>query len=142
MDTFLSRLYAALIGAVIVGIGVLGFVNYLTPGGQLFGLLQVNAIHNGIHIVSGLVGLVLAFYRQGRYALGYMLGIGFAYGLVTLIGFAINGDFFDLAYFNLADNLVHAAIALSGLTLSMVVIVTRGDRETFATPLTPPGQSR
>jgi hypothetical protein len=52
------RTAAKLFGAVLVLVGILGFVpGITTDDGHLLGIFHVNAIHNIIHLASGAVAL-------------------------------------------------------------------------------------
>ena len=53
-------------GIVLTAVGILGFVPGLTSAdGLLLGIFQVDAVHNIIHIVTGLVGIYVAM--SGNY---------------------------------------------------------------------------
>jgi hypothetical protein len=93
------------LGIVLVLIGVAG---YFTDGMLL--VFQVDAIHNAIHLLSGVVaiGAVMA---GTSYARLYLIAFGVVYGLVAVLGFA-TGNIVGIFSVNEADNYLHAAIAL------------------------------
>jgi hypothetical protein len=93
------------LGIVLVLVGIAG---YLTDGILL--VFQVDAVHNAVHLLSGIVGIVAAL-SGTSYARLYLIAFGVVYGLVTVIGFA-TGDILGLFSVNEADNYLHAAIAL------------------------------
>lgn len=111
---------AMVFGVVFLLIGVLGFVpGITTEEGLLLGIFQVSAIHNIIHILSGVAALAGAMSNQ--YAKLYFKVFGLVYGLVTVVGFIQGNTVLGLIDVNLADNLLHAAIAVAALSLGFGV---------------------
>ena len=58
-----AKLYAGLVGAVLVAAGLIGFLDsasFGSPGDvhAVLGVLDVNAWHNIVHIATGALGLV------------------------------------------------------------------------------------
>lgn len=106
-------------GIVFVAIGILGFVPALTPNGHLLGIFHVDAVHNIIHLASGIAALLAA--SSAAYAKLYFKVFGVVYGIVALGGFLPFLQFGDdmkllgLTYMNMADNLLHVAIAAAAL---------------------------
>jgi mono/diheme cytochrome c family protein len=122
-----ARLFAGVIGATLVTAGVVGF--FYNSGfnsnpadhDAVFGLLDVNGWHNVVHIATGLLGLIA--YTAGSYASrGYAFGIGIAYAAITIWGFIIGSgeSILGVIPINTADNLLHLAIALTGLAASQM----------------------
>lgn len=60
-----QRYFALVFGAILVGLGVLGFVPSLVTDGKLGGIFGVNAVGNVVHILTGVLGLVLGRYAGG-----------------------------------------------------------------------------
>jgi Domain of unknown function (DUF4383) len=115
-----AQLFALVIGATLVVAGIVGFFynssfavgdETLTNRDAVFGILDVNAWHNLVHIGSGAVGLAL----MGSYAGArtYALGLGVVYTVVVILGFAYgDGDaIFKLIPVNTEDNILHLLIA-------------------------------
>jgi hypothetical protein len=125
-----ARVCAGVLGTIIILVGILGFFAFATPGGFLLGVFQVNAFHNVVHIISGLIGIVAAIPHDRRYAAWYVLEMGIIYGALTVLGFTLNGDIFQLAYFNLNDNLLHAGIAVIAFLLCIFILVDRPEQFT------------
>lgn len=119
----LSRVCALVLGIIIILFGILGFFEYFTPDGFLFGVFQVDLIHNLIHIISGLIGIIAAIPNQRRYAAWYILEMGIIYGLITILGFLLNGNLFSLVIFNLNDNLLHAGITVIAFMMSIIILL-------------------
>ncbi|MDQ3630913.1 MAG: DUF4383 domain-containing protein [Actinomycetota bacterium] len=117
-----AQLYALVVGAVLVGAGILGFFynsSFATgddvPRDAVLGLLDVNAWHNVVHLSTGALGL--ATFASPAAARGYALGLGAVYLVVTIWGFAI-GDgevLLDLIPINTEDNILHLLLAVAGL---------------------------
>jgi hypothetical protein len=113
--TTLVKPVTFLFGAVLTIVGIAGF--FLAPNGMLLGLFEVNALHNVIHILSGVVGLWAASSGHA-YARMYLIVFGLVYALVTVLGFVLpGGDFFGLMRVNMYDNYLHAAIAVVTLAV-------------------------
>ena len=111
-------------GVVFIAIGLLGFVPAVTPDMHLLGIFHVDAVHNVIHLASGVVALLAA--SSARYAKLYFQVFGVVYGIVAVGGFLPFLSFGDdmkllgLTHMNLADNLLHVAIAVASLYLGFV----------------------
>jgi Domain of unknown function (DUF4383) len=117
-----AQVYALVIGATLVVVGILGFfysANFGSGDGTerdaVLGILDVNGWHNLVHIASGVVGLALVGSYDGSRA--YALGFGAIYLVLTLLGFiAGDGDeLFNLIPVNTEDNVLHLLIGLAGL---------------------------
>jgi hypothetical protein len=87
---------AALAGVVFVIVGILGFVPGITThygsmsfaghgsGARLLGVFQVSILHNLVHLLFGVVGLVLAKTADG--ARKFLIGGGAVYLALWVIG--------------------------------------------------------
>lgn len=122
----LAKTYATVLGAVLTLVGILGFVPGLAPNGNLLGIFAIDPVHNIIHILSGVVGLAVAFTAKGAYARWYALIFGVVYALVTVIGFIQGSTVLGLIHVNLADNLLHTAIALASLAVYFLTANSTG----------------
>src|SRR5688500_13457192 len=102
----MKTLYLVL-GSVLVLVGVLGFV---MPS-PLFGLFEVNMIHNVVHLLSGALTLVAATQGVGAMRLWGKL-FGLVYLVVAILGFVMpGGDLLGLMHVNMPDNVLHIALA-------------------------------
>lgn len=119
-----ARLYASLIGAVLVIAGIIGFFYEASfdtgdpiPADDVFGILAVNGWHNVVHIALGLIGLAMA--GSDSSARTYSFVFGFVYLGLALWGFleAENGFgvLIDLVPVNTEDNFLHLMLGLLGL---------------------------
>src|SRR5471032_258401 len=119
-----SQFAAALAGAVLGVVGLLGFVPGLTTHygrlglvghaswAKLFALFQTSALQNVVHLAFGIVGLILALTVDG--ARRFLLGGGIVSLLLWLLGVVGAGSWVPL---NADDNWLHLllGIALLGL---------------------------
>src|SRR5436190_24310423 len=116
-----ARLYAGLVGAVLVIAGIIGFFyssSFGSPGHveDVFGILGVNAWHNLVHIATGALGL-LAYSAGARSSRTYALGIGVVYIIVALWGFIIGSGDSILGFIpiNTEDSVLHAILGMLGI---------------------------
>jgi hypothetical protein len=117
---------AALVGVVFLLVGVLGFVPGITThygdlsfaghgsGAKLLGIFQVSILHNIVHLLFGVVGLVLAKTADG--ARTFLLGGGAVYLLLWIIGLAGAGDWIPV---NTADNWLHFGLGVGMILLGL-----------------------
>ncbi len=127
---------AKIFGFVFLAVGLLGFIpNPIVgdPGaageaqertgaaedGAIFG---TNALHNIVHLLSGLVALGAGFSSEA-YSKMYNVGFGAVYAVVTLLGFLGVGFVVDLLALNTADNVLHLLITAVLLAVGLGVAV-------------------
>lgn len=116
-----ASLYAGLIGGTLLVVGILGFfysASFGSPGevDPVFGLFDVNAWHNLIHIASGALGL-LAFRAGPRASRTYALAFGAVYIVVAIWGFIIGSgeSILGIVPINTEDNILHVVLGLLGI---------------------------
>ena len=119
-----AQLYALVFGAVLVVVGVLGFLaddGFGGLGSDVQGrdliLFEVNGWHNVVHIASGLVGLAL--WRSAAGARAFALGFGAVYLAVTAYGFVTGDHVLGLLPVNGPDNVLHLLIAVAGVAAGL-----------------------
>jgi hypothetical protein len=124
-----AQWYCLLGGASLLLAGIFGFVadsgfdtGNGVDGGSFLGF-EVNAIHNLIHLASGL--LLLAASRTRSLARTVAIGFGAVYGLVAVIGLIDGEDVLGLIPINSADNVLHVALAALGIVTGLI---SRDDR--------------
>jgi hypothetical protein len=113
-----ARLYATLVGGTLLIAGIIGFfysASFGSPGevDAVFGILDVNAWHNIVHILTGALGLLVAGYAAREYA----LGLGVVYLVVAAWGFIIGSGDSILGFIpvNTEDNVLHLILGLLGV---------------------------
>jgi hypothetical protein len=132
--------YCLATGAVLLLVGVLGFLADASfdtgvstdtdrlgnADGQLQGDgflgFEVNAWHNIVHLLSGLV-LLAAFRRRGP-AKAVAIGFGVVYGIVAIIGLIDGNDVLGIIPINGPDNVLHIALSVLGIVAGLL---SRGD---------------
>lgn len=135
---------ALLVGLGFVAAGVAGFVPGLTThygdlsfaghgsDAKLFGVFQVSVLHNLVHLLLGVAGVVLS--RTRDTARAYLVGGGLVYLVVFVYGVVISqhsgANFIPV---NTADNVLHAALGGSMVVMGLLPeSVGPGATETLA----------
>lgn len=122
------------VGAMFLLVGVLGFVPGITTNtddlmmaghhseAMLLGLFQVSVLHNVVHLLFGVAGLVLA--RSAATARAFLIYGGAIYFVLWIYGLVVPHD--SAANFvplNSADNWLHLLLAIGMVGLG--VLLTR-----------------
>jgi len=120
------------VAAVFLLVGVLGFIPGITTdysdmtfaghdsGAQLLGVFGVSILHNVVHLLFGVAGLVLA--RSWSGARAFLVGGGAVYLVLWLYGLLI--DQHSSANFvpvDDADNWLHLALGLGMVALGLLL---------------------
>jgi len=119
-----AQWYCLLAGLSLLLAGIFGFISDSSfdtgdgVQGDLFLGFEVNAIHNLVHVASGLVLLAASPRRASARAVA--LGFGLVYGLVAIIGLIDGEDVLGLLPINSADNLLHIALAALGIVTGLI----------------------
>ena len=129
------QLGAAGFGVVFLLVGIAGFIpgvtsHYMHLGfagressARLVGIFQVSVLHNVVHLLFGVAGLLFSStpLRAKNYLFygGILYGVLFFYGIVTTYGSPAN-----FVPFNAADNALH--FALAGAMLTAALVLDRG----------------
>jgi hypothetical protein len=119
-----AQWYCLLAGLSLLLAGIFGFISDSSfdtgdgVQGDLFLGFEVNAIHNLIHVASGLVLLAASPRRASARAVA--IGFGLVYGLVAVIGLIDGEDVLGLIPINSADNVLHIALAALGLFTGLI----------------------
>jgi hypothetical protein len=131
-----ARLYATVVGGVLVIAGIIGFfysASFGSPGDtdDIFGILSVNAWHNIFHIVSGGIGLLVAGFAARQYA----LWLGIIYLVLTVWGFIIGSGDSILGFIpiNTEDNILHLVLGLLGVGAAIATPVEERPRPAAVT---------
>jgi hypothetical protein len=101
-------------GALMLVAGIAGFIPALAPNGLLFGLFAVDAMHNVVHLVTGLVAVLAGAASEGA-ARNYFRIFGVVYAVVAVLGLVTrDGQVLGMAN-NMADVGLHIVIAAFAL---------------------------
>jgi hypothetical protein len=112
-----NRLMAIVVGAAYLLIGIGGFAVTVglgftaVPGGLLFGLLEVNALHNIVHVLLG-AALLLGGLSSAAAAKAVNPVIGAACLVLGLVGLFIVGSPFNILAINGVGNVLHFGTAV------------------------------
>lgn len=113
-----ARLYAALVGAFLLLLGILGFfysASFGSPGTveKALGTFEVNAWSNLLYVVTGALGILAAGLSSRRYA----LLIGGLFTVLAIWGFALDSGEAILGFLPAGgtDNALRLALGLLGL---------------------------
>ena len=119
------EILALAFGAIYLLIGIIGF--FITGFDDFFGhtdktLLgfEINGMHNVVHLVIGVAGLVLARTLAGARSYGWLLAVG--YGAAFVYGLFATDKDWDFLSLNWADNILHLATALVGLVIALLPV--------------------
>ena len=136
----LVQVVALLFGLSILLLGVLGFIPRVTTGwdemrvagdesqAQVLGVFQTSVLHNLIHAIAGVVGIVAA--RKPDNARSFLVGGGIVFVALWLLGIVGGADWIPS---DTADNWLHlglgASMIASGLLFTRGGAVSRRDRQ-------------
>ena len=122
---------AAVVGAVFLLVGVLGFVPGITTNysdmtfaghssqAKLLGIFQVSVLHNIVHLLFGAAGLAMS--RRRDTARTFLVGGGAIYLVLWLYGLVVGQE--SSANFvpvNTADNWLHFVLGVGMIALGLL----------------------
>ena len=131
-DRSTLQMAAAVVGAVFLAVGVLGFIPGITTNldslrfigheseAKLLGLFQVSIFHNIVHLLFGVAGLAMA--KTVGSAKTYLIGGGVIYLVLFAFGLVVPHD--SAANFvplNGADNLLHLGLGVGMIGLGVAL---------------------
>jgi Domain of unknown function (DUF4383) len=119
------------VGLGFLAVGIAGFIPGLTThygdlsfaghgsGAKLFGVFQVSVLHNLVHLLLGVAGIVLS--RTRETARAFLVGGGLVYLVIFVYGLLVSqhsgANFIPV---NDADNVLHAALGGSMVVLGLL----------------------
>jgi hypothetical protein len=121
------QLAAMLVGVTFLLVGILGFIPGITTHygdlsfaghdsrAKLLGIFQVSILHNIVHLLLGVVGVLLA--KAPDTARTYLIGGGVVYLALWLLGVVGGADWVPV---NTADNWLHFVLGLGMIGLGFV----------------------
>ncbi|SFW70296.1 DUF4383 domain-containing protein [Amycolatopsis australiensis] len=140
-----ARTAALLVGIAFLVVGVLGFIPGITAGygdlrfaghesgARLFGVFTVSVLHNLVHLLFGVLGVLAARYNGGSRAF-LMIGGG-VYVLLWVFGLALNHDspanFIPL---DNADDWLHLGLGLAMIALGIATTAVDRARGQYPEP--------
>ena len=123
---------AAIVGVVFLLVGVLGFIPGITTNfgdlsfaghnsdARLLGVFQVSILHNIVHLLFGIAGLVMA--RTAAQARNYLVFGGAIYLVLFVYGLIVGQE--SAANFvpvNTADDFLHLVLGIGMVGLGLVL---------------------
>jgi len=113
----MAKGYALVVGAVLLLVGILGFIK----GTDEFMGLHFNLTHNLIHTLSGIVGIAAGMSKSAGAPKTFAQIFGVVYTLVALAGFAGVPAFVTTTLdLNPLYNIIHLAVGLLGILAGFV----------------------
>src|SRR3712207_9485406 len=110
----------------IVGFFVTGFDNFAGHTDETLIVFDINPLHNVVHILIGVAGLVLSRTLAGARTYGWLLAIG--YGAAFIYGLIATDKDWDFLSLNWADNFLHLATAVVGLVIALLPVRNAVDK--------------
>lgn len=120
------------VGAVFLLVGILGFVPGITANHDqlglaghhsealLLGLFQVSVLHNIVHLLFGVAGILMS--RANEQAKNYLLYGGVIYLILWLYGLIIGHDTpANFVPVNTANNWLHFVLGLAMIALALLL---------------------
>jgi len=126
------QLGALVVGVVFLLVGIAGFIPGITTGystmsfashtsgAHLLGFFQVSILHNAVHLLFGVAGVLLS--RRALSARNYLFYGGIIYGVLFLYGIVVPSmSAANFVPVNDADNFLHLVLAAGMIGLSLVL---------------------
>ncbi|KQV67750.1 hypothetical protein ASC64_11055 [Nocardioides sp. Root122] len=123
---------SALVGTAFLLVGVLGFIPGITTPydglraaghgshAELLGLFQVSTLHNVVHLLFGVAGMVLA--RTWSAARVFLVGGGVVYLVLSLYGSVVDQQSrANVVPLDTADNWLHLVLGIGMIALGIVL---------------------
>jgi uncharacterized membrane protein HdeD (DUF308 family) len=128
-----NRIVALVIGVALLLVGIIGFfipAENSTGVQALFGIFDVDAVHNVVHVLSGILGIAAAFTGWSRrfnqiFGIIYIL-IGLL-GLIPALYFPAGsfgtdrGLFLGLMHINAGDHVLHLLVGIVAAAVGFFV---------------------
>jgi len=103
----MQKMLALVVGAILSLAGVAGYFT----GSSLLGF-GINTLHNLVHLVTGVLGVIVGMFTAGSLARNYNRGLGVVYVVVAVLGFVLPALMTQLLNINTADNLLHLVLGV------------------------------
>ena len=113
------KTWSALAGVVLVAVGLIGFLDTPLVGAASGALVPTDALHNVVHLGTGVLALWIAFGLSGRTQVDALLGFGVLY-VVIFLAVLVSPTLFGLFSVpaNMVIHVIHAALAAVSLAIA------------------------
>ena len=114
----LAKTWIAIAGVVLVLVGLAGFIPNPLVGSADGALLPTDALHNVVHLATGLLALYIAYGLSGANLVNGVIGFGVLYAVIflaVLLSPTLFGLFSVPA--NVFLHVIHAALAVVSLAV-------------------------
>jgi preprotein translocase subunit Sss1 len=110
-----ARLYAKIVGVVVLLVGVVGLI-VGDPEDGLLGLLNVDIVEDIVHLTTGGLLAYVGFAGTNSAVKSVVAALGVVYLLVGVIGFIVPEVFGLIPHeYSLADNILHLTLGALAL---------------------------
>ena len=118
-----ARVWAIVVGIVLVAVGLLGFVSNPLVGDSSTALLHTDRMHDIVHIATGALALFIGLGLSGRDQAVGLIGFGVLYAVV-FAAMMVSPDLFGLMSMpaNAPLHVIHAALALGSLVIGYLAL--------------------
>lgn len=123
------KAWAVLAGVVLIAVGLLGFVANPLVGSAEGALVPTDALHNIVHLATGVLALFIGFGLSGKTQVDAMFGFGILY-IVIFAAVLVSPTLFGLFQVpaNAVLHVIHAGLAVVSLgvaSMSRGAVATR-----------------
>jgi hypothetical protein len=116
----IAKTWMIIAGVALLGAGLIGFLgSNPIASSSPDALFRVNAAHNVVHLLTGLVALAIGLGTRGIQLANATIGFGVVYALVAVVSI-IDPTMFGLfsdAPVNAADHILHVGLAIVSIAL-------------------------
>ena len=106
----MAKTYTLILGAVLLLIGIMGYVK---GGAEMYGF-GLTPTHNLIHVITGVLAIAAALTGM-KFTRWFCLLFGAVYGLIAIAGFLNIPAVVTMFNLTMPDNILHLVVALSAL---------------------------
>jgi len=107
---------ALVFGLIFIAVGILGFIDNPIIGESPDAIFHADTLHNGVHIGSGVLFLLIAMAAPG-FTATFLMIFGIVYLLIGIVGLVTIGSdgmvkVLGVLHVNGADNFLHIALGI------------------------------
>jgi hypothetical protein len=107
----MAKKLLSVFGVILLLVGIIGFFN-----DPVFGVFEVDTMHNIVHLLTGILALIFAAQGEGP-ARTFSKVFGIIYLIVTVVGFVQGDTVLGIISVNGADNYLHILLTIVFLAI-------------------------